>query len=94
MADFSQRVTQLSGCSRSYVLHSDEFDLARQCDQERNLIHKEYISYQGHRLLKTLEIPRDFQRFQKPVTLVADVFFVNKIPFLITLSSKIKFVTV
>ena len=34
----------------------------------------------------TVSIPRDFQRLHKSVTLVADVFFVNEIPFLITLS--------
>ena len=40
------------------MFYSDEFDLARQCNQEGNLIHEEYIGYQGDRLLKMLEIPR------------------------------------
>ena len=44
-------------------------------------------------ITKRIQIPRDFQCFQKSVTLVADVFFVFEIPFLITLSRKIKFVT-
>ena len=39
-------------------------------------------------------IPRDFQRIQQSVTCVADIFFMNEIPFLITLSRKMKFVTV
>ena len=45
-------------------------------------------------ITERIQIPRYFQCFQKSVTLVADVFFVNEIPFLITLSRKIKFVTV
>ena len=43
---------------------------------------------------KGIQIPRGFQRFQMSVTLVADVLFVNEIPFLITLSSRIKKFTV
>ena len=38
-------------------------------------------------------IPREFQLFHKSVTLVADVLFLNGIPFLIKLSRKISFVT-
>ena len=49
MTDFSQRVTELSGCSCLYVFHSDKFYLVRQYNQERNLIHKEYTSHQAPR---------------------------------------------
>ena len=45
-------------------------------------------------MIERIRIPRDFRCFQKSETLVADVFFVNNIPFLVTLSSKIRFVTV
>ena len=38
-------------------------------------------------------IPRDFLKLHTHVTLVADVMFVNNIPFLVTLSRGIKFVT-
>ena len=41
-----------------------------------------------------VDIPRDFLALHKYVNLVADVMFVNNIPFLITMSSGIKFVTV
>ena len=39
-------------------------------------------------------IPREFQLLHKSITLVSYVFFVNGIPFLITLSRNIHFVTV
>ena len=39
-------------------------------------------------------IPREFQLLHKSVTLVADVFFVNGITFLITLSRKLCLVAV
>ena len=41
-----------------------------------------------------VEIPRDFYVLHKFVTLVGDVMFVNNIPFLLTLSRKLKFGTV
>ena len=41
-----------------------------------------------------IEVPRDFLLLVKNVTLVADVMFVNKVPFPITMSRKIKFITV
>ena len=41
-----------------------------------------------------MEIPREFQLLHKSVTLVTNVFFVNKIPFFITLSRDLCFVTV
>ena len=41
-----------------------------------------------------IEVPRDFLLLVKNVTLLADVMFVNKVPFLITVSRKIKFITV
>ena len=41
-----------------------------------------------------VEIPREFQILHKSVTLVACVFFVNGIPFFITISRKLRFVTV
>ena len=41
-----------------------------------------------------VQIPRDFIKLHKYVALVADVMFVNNIPFLITMSRKIKFITV
>ena len=40
-----------------------------------------------------LRIPRDFYELHKFVTLTADVMFVNGIPFLVTMSRKIKFRT-
>ena len=40
-----------------------------------------------------VEIPREFQLLYKSVTLVSDVLFLNGIPFFITLSRKIFFVT-
>ena len=41
----------------------------------------------------TLEIPRYLYRLNKLVTLTADVMFVSSIPFLVTLSRKIRVVT-
>ena len=41
-----------------------------------------------------VEIPRQFQLFQKSITLVTNILFVNEIPFFITLSGKICFVVV
>ncbi len=41
-----------------------------------------------------VEIPRDFVDMHKYVTLVADVMFVNGLPFLVTLSRGISLVTV
>ncbi|EJK65994.1 hypothetical protein THAOC_13102 [Thalassiosira oceanica] len=41
-----------------------------------------------------IDVPRDFLLLIKDVTLVADVMFVNKLPFLITMSRKVKFITV
>ena len=41
-----------------------------------------------------VEIPRDFYRLHHFVTLTADIMFVNGIPFLVTLSRKIRLVTV
>ena len=41
-----------------------------------------------------VEIPGEFQLLHKSVTLVADVLFVNGIPFFITLSRKLSFVTI
>jgi len=38
-------------------------------------------------------IPKDFVLANKHLTLVADVFFVDGIPFLLTLSRRVKFVT-
>ena len=40
-----------------------------------------------------LDIPRDFYKFHKRVTLCADVMFVSGLPFLVTSSRNIKFVT-
>lgn len=40
-----------------------------------------------------IEIPRDFQLLHCNVTLEADVFYVNEIPFLLSMSQKIKFLT-
>ena len=39
-----------------------------------------------------LEIPRDFYRLNKFVTLTADVMFVSGIPFLVTFSRKIRII--
>ena len=39
-------------------------------------------------------VPRDFLKLQKNVTLVVDVMFVNNLPFLITLSRNIRYITV
>ena len=44
--------------------------------------------------VERIAILRDFQKFHSQVTLVADVFFVNEVPFLITLSRNLRFVTV
>ena len=41
-----------------------------------------------------VKIPREIQKLHKFVYLTADIFFVNKIPFMITLSCKICFTTV
>ena len=41
-----------------------------------------------------VEIPRDFVLRNKTITLSADIFFVDGIAFLLTLSRRIKFVTV
>lgn len=41
-----------------------------------------------------VEIPRDFMNLHKNITLTADVFFVNGIPFLLTLSRQVRFITV
>jgi len=41
-----------------------------------------------------VEIPKDFLLLHRSVTLVADVMFVNNVPFLITMSRGIKFITV
>ena len=41
-----------------------------------------------------VEITREFKLLHKSVTLVADIFFVNGIPFLVTLSRKLLFVNV
>ena len=38
-------------------------------------------------------IPKDFLKFHRYVTLVSDVIFVNNIPFLITVSLGIRFIT-
>ena len=40
-----------------------------------------------------LDIPRNFYKFHKRVTLCADVMFVSGLPFLVTSSRNIKFVT-
>ena len=40
-----------------------------------------------------LEIPRDFYRLNKFVTLTADVMFVSSVPFLVTFSRNIKMIT-
>ena len=42
----------------------------------------------------TISIPRDFARLHKQATLVADVFFVNEIPFLMAVSLRIDCITV
>ena len=39
-------------------------------------------------------VPQDFLKLQKNVTLVVDVMFVNSLPFLITMSRNIRYVTV
>ena len=41
-----------------------------------------------------IAVPKDFLKLHKFVTLVEDVMFVNGAPFLITMSRRIKFVTV
>jgi len=41
-----------------------------------------------------VDIPRDFYRLHRFVTLVGDVMFVNGMPFLLTLSRKLSFGTV
>ena len=41
-----------------------------------------------------VKVPREFMKLVKDVTLCVDFFFVNKIPFIITLSLKIYFTTV
>jgi len=41
-----------------------------------------------------VEIPRDFLNLYKNITITADVFFVNGIPFLLTLSRQVRFLTV
>jgi len=41
-----------------------------------------------------VEIPRDFMNLYKNITLTADVFFVNGIPFFLTLSRQVRFLTV
>ena len=47
-----------------------------------------------HRVeMEYLEIPHDYYTLQKFITLTADVMFVNGIPFLTTLSRKIRLVT-
>ena len=38
-----------------------------------------------------ISIPREFYKMHKRVTITADVMFVRRIPFLVTLSRKIKF---
>ena len=47
-----------------------------------------------HTIGDYIAIPRDSMRLHKYVVLVADVMFVNNIAILITMSRKIKFVTV
>ena len=39
-------------------------------------------------------VPRDVLRFHRDITLCVDIMFVNKIPFLTTLSRSLKFITV
>ena len=46
-----------------------------------------------HVVTDVVAIPRDFMKLHKFVTLVADVMFVNSVPFLVTSSRGIKFVT-
>jgi hypothetical protein len=41
-----------------------------------------------------VKISREFMKLVKDVTLCVDIFFINKIPFIITLSLKIYFTTV
>jgi hypothetical protein len=41
-----------------------------------------------------VKAPREFMKLVKDVTLCVDIFFVNKVPFIITLSLKIYFTTV
>ena len=41
-----------------------------------------------------VDVPKDFRKLHKFVTLVEDVVFVNDVPFLITVSQCIKFVMV
>ena len=48
----------------------------------------------GHVRTDYVAVPRDFLKLQKNVTLVVDVMFVNNLPFLITMSRNIRYVTV
>jgi hypothetical protein len=47
-----------------------------------------------HVRIEYIQIPRDFVELHKYVTLVADVMFVNSLPFLVTSSRGISLVTV
>ena len=44
--------------------------------------------------VERVSIPQEFYRLNKFVTIAADVMFVGGIPFFITISKKIKFITV
>ena len=58
------------------------------------LIGKTVRSHPGPVKLDVFQIPKEIRELHKQVTLSIDIFYVNKIPFLVTLSRVLCFVTV